>query len=267
MTAISRTPAQELLADARDYLFDLDGCIWFGSELAPGAAELVRQLRDSGRRALFLTNNSGATSESIAEKLGRLGIPATPAEVVAPLTVLTRHPALEGGGPAQVVGSDMIRQTLAAAGIPLAEEPEDAAALVVGNTRALTYQDVAAGMRALDAGAEFLALNADRRLPVEGGRFLPGSGAIVAAISTASLEQRQATLIGKPTRFFFDQALELFGATPATAVMIGDTPETDILGGRRAGLRTVQVGELVPESDEARPDLHLSGVHELLTLI
>src|SRR4029453_15632607 len=92
----------------RGFVFDLDGCVWTGDVLVPGAAEVLAMLREQGRRVSFLTNNSSARSAAIQVKLERLGVQAAKDEVLTPLEILSeviasrwglsRGPPLGGGG-------------------------------------------------------------------------------------------------------------------------------------------------------------------------
>lgn len=220
---------------------DLDGCVWFGGVLAEGASEAIARLRERGKRILFVTNVSNATRRGIAAKLSALGVPATGDDVQAPLELLPQHDYLSGEDVTVFAlcaagVSDAIREL----GIAVTEEPASADVVVVGRNPKMTYQDLAAATQALCSGARMLALNVDSRVPMEGGVIVPGTGAIVAALHEAT--GVEAEVIGKPSRFFFDSALRHFGADGGSTVMVGDTLDSDILGGQRAGLRTVLVG-------------------------
>lgn len=221
-------------------MFDLDGCLWFGEQLAPGAAELVRDLRAAGLRVAFLTNASVASASGLAEKLARLGIPAREEEVVAPLDVLADHGAFRTARRALVLGGPPVRACLEGRGIEVAERAEGAEVVVVGKDAGLTYGQLAEATHALASGARLLALNLDASVPGEGGRRSPGVGAIAAALSTASGVTPE--LVGKPSELFFRHALAQFGMPPDTTAMVGDTPATDVRGGRAVGVRTVLVG-------------------------
>lgn len=224
------------------WVFDLDGCIWGGDVLLPGAAELVAALRGAGRRVAFLTNNSAHPGSYIAAKLNRLGIPAAPADVITPVDTAggylkDRHGSvrvLYGGVPS-------LGESLAAAGHTVVSDPEAAEAVVMGRDPEWTYAKLAAICRAVERGVPFLALNLDVRLPLENGTWLPGLGTLVASVVTAT--GRQPEVIGKPSLRLFAAALARTGTTPARSVMIGDTPEADSAGGQAAGMWTVQIGD------------------------
>ncbi|HLR45799.1 MAG TPA: HAD-IIA family hydrolase [Deinococcales bacterium] len=250
------------------FFFDLDGCIWFGDELAPNAARLVARLRASGKRVAFVTNVSSATAGAVAGKLERLGIPAVAEDVMTPLTVLDRHRLLEGNPEVFLLGNEAIRATLTEAGFRLTADPEAARVVIASRDTGLTYSQLAEAATALFSGAELLALNLDARVPVTGGKYVPGNGAIVAALTTATGVTAEA--LGKPSEFYYAQALRRFSAAPATTAMIGDNLDSDIAGGNAADLLTIQVGgdtysqrEPAPVPDHSVADLH--GLEQLLT--
>lgn len=254
-------PAEPVLAYAQSYLFDLDGCIWFGDQLAPGADALVRDLRASGARLGFLTNASVADAAGLAAKLERLGIPAGAEDVLAPLDVLVRHPRIRGNPAVLVLGVDDIRRTLTDAGATVVDAAEDADVVVLGKDPDLTYARLAEATHALDLGAGLVALNADASVPGSGGRRWPGVGAIAAALTTAS--GVRPDVVGKPSAYFFDIALDKFAMERERTVMVGDRPDTDIRGGNAAHLTTVLVGDAEPREERDEPDLRVADLFEL----
>jgi HAD superfamily hydrolase (TIGR01450 family) len=260
-----RTAAEAPLADARTVFLDLDGCVWFGSQVADGAAELVAALRRSGRRVAFLTNTSNSRAVTVAAKLERLGIPAVEADVLMPIELLAEHPRLARRPRAWVVGRPDVKQAVAAI-TPVAATPEEAELLVLSRDPDLSYGDLTDALQVLMRGGALLALNLDARVPVEHGRVLPGTGALAAALSYAS--GVDPDVVGKPSRFFFEAALRRFGATAAGAVIVGDTLESDIAGGQAVGMRTVLVGDRRSSEtgDGPEPDLVVARLVEVRDL-
>lgn len=238
------------LADVRAVFLDLDGCVWFGERLADGAAALVRDLRASGRRVAFLTNTSNRRADQVAAKLRRLGVEAEAADVILPLDSLATHPWLRGRPPIWYLGPAAVRPLVAELA-PLAATPEEAEVLLLGRDPTMTYDDLTDALQVLVQGGRLLALNVDPRVPVEGGRMLPGTGAIAAALSYAS--GVPAEVVGKPSRVFFETALRRLAADPARALIVGDTLDADVAGGAAAGLRTVLVGDPTPSTLDPAP--------------
>ena len=256
---------QTFLQEARSFLLDLDGCVWVGEELAPGAAELVRDLRADGVSLGFLSNTSWTDAAGAAAKLERLGIVASERDVVTPMSVALARPELAPAARVFVLGTEAVADLLREAGRVVVTDPDAADTVLVGKYDGLTYARIAAATQALVRGARLVALNLDANVPGEGGRILPGVGAVVAALTTAS--GAEPRLVGKPSLAFFRHALEHFGMDPEATVMVGDRLDSDVRGGRRAGLRTVLVGAEpgdVPVEDA--PDLRVPGLVELRSL-
>ncbi len=245
--------------DYRTVLLDLDGVVYRGDQLLPGARAFVAWLDATGRDTRFISNNSMASPEEVAAKLRRLGIAAPEGRVITASRVAvdllaTRFP----GQPAWIVGLPPLRQMAAEAGLRVLnlrnnDRPDDPAypataarVVLVGLDRSLTYAGLQQATRALLAGAEFLAINRDPQLPVEDG-VDPGCGAILAALQVAS--RREGEIIGKPAPALLLNALAALHADPARAVMIGDALEMDIEAGQRAGIDTILVlsGLATPE--------------------
>lgn len=254
------------LDGVRHYLFDLDGCVWNGGTPAPGAAALIVALRSTGLGVFFLTNVSGSTAPALAARLSRAGIVTEPAAVMAPLSVLPRHPLLRDRPAALVIGTAVVHAVLREHGVRVVENPEDAGIVVVGRDPRMTYGDLAAAVRALDRGAPLLALNLDRRVPSGGGVFVPGVGAIVAALTAATGVQPE--VVGKPSAFYFQEALRHFGIAAGGTAMVGDSFDSDVAGGARAGLRTVLVGPGLGDEDAGVcPDVRVGDLDELRRLL
>ncbi len=253
------------LADVDTVFLDLDGCVWFGSQLAEGAMDLVRDLRSSGRRVGFLTNTSNHGTAHVAAKLQRLGVAAALDEVIMPVDSLAEHPRLRQRPSVWFFGPDEVRPHVAAVAA-IAETPDEAELVVLGRDTRLTYADLADALSVLVRGGGLLAFNVDPRVPVEGGRMLPGTGAIAAALSYASGVQPE--VVGKPSALFFETALRRFGATAERSVMVGDTLDSDIAGGASVGMRTVLVGEASPSMLESPPipDHHVARLREVWAL-
>lgn len=227
------------LADLRGFVFDLDGCVWNGDVLNPGAGETLAGLHAAGRRLAFISNNSRATGGDLRGRLHRLGV--TVAEhVLTPLEIIGRVIA-DAHGPSRVLvmGADELARAVARGGheIVAMERYREATVVVVGNDFDLTYERLTAASRAAAAGAPIVTPNVDPRLPIEAGDFLPGCGAIVQAVAVAA--GKPPTIVGKPEPPLFRIALERLGLPPGEVAMVGDSVPSDIAGGRAVGMPTV----------------------------
>ena len=256
------------LADLSGFAFDLDGCIWTGAVLLPGAAELLTALRRRGKRVAFLTNNSRELPESVAGKLNRLGVEASPREVLTALELLGQEIARRfGRTEVLVLGVDEMAEALKAHGhrvVPL-ERWQEARVVAVGNDPTFDYAKLKAASEAVAHGANFITVNLDPRLPLEKGEFDPGAGALAEAVAVAS--GARPLVVGKPRPLIFKTALERLGCRPREAAMIGDSLRSDIRGGRAAGMYTVWVAPRGAKTERGiRPRLRVTSLADLLAL-
>jgi 4-nitrophenyl phosphatase len=251
------------VADARGVVFDLDGCVWRGKELTPGASELIDTLARAGCPVAFLTNNSRATARDIHARLAALGVAARADRVLTPLEILG-HYIRERHGVARVLvmGAAEMTTVIQAAGHAIVgfDEYADATVVAVGNDFELSYARLTAAARAVAAGAALVTPNVDPRLPVEDDDFLPGCGAIVEAVAIAGM--RRPEIVGKPEPPLFQIALDRLGVAAPHAVMVGDSVASDIQGARRVGMRTVLFAPAA-KGDAPEADLTVHSFAEL----
>lgn len=227
------------LHDLRGFIFDMDGVIYRGNAVMPGAARFIAALREARIPYLFLTNNSTTPPAAVARRLVGMGIPATADDVLGSAEATAAILATERPGcTVYVVGEEGIREALHQAGLKLTDNYRQAEAVVVGMDRNATYAGLRDAALAIQRGAVFIATNTDRSLPTEEG-LIPGAGSLVGMLEIATGAQARA--IGKPEPGIFHLALKRLGTPAAYTAVVGDRPETDILGGQRAGLRTIAV--------------------------
>jgi 4-nitrophenyl phosphatase len=223
----------------RAFIFDMDGVIYRGHEVVPGATEFIANLRQAGIPFIYLTNNSSTPPDKVALRLADMGIPATASEVLTSADVTAAEVSRAvTGRQALVVGEEGIRSALARCGFTFVDDHRDADVVVVGIDRQTTYARLREAALAIRRGAPFFATNTDRTLPTEAG-LVPGAGAIVGFLQIAT--DVQPTVLGKPSPGIFHYALRSLGTDPEATATIGDRSETDILGGQRAGLSTIAV--------------------------
>ena len=261
------------LADRFDgLLVDLDGVVWTGRDPVPGSPEALRALLEAGKRVVFVTNNPGRPPAAYAERLGELGVEVGEEQVVTAGMVAARlagEAARAAGeaGSALVIGAEALKEMVAATGARVVEGEEawEADVVVVSGHRGFDYGELLAAKRALDRGAAFVATSRDPTMPYPGGE-LPGTGAVLAAVETAT--GRRAEIAGKPERHLFEMAREALGEAEPVA-MVGDRISSDVAGGRAAGLETVLVLSGTTSREQAAaadpaPDLVLEDLSGLL---
>jgi 4-nitrophenyl phosphatase len=240
------------LRDIQGFAFDLDGTIWEGPRLLPGARELVDDLRAAGVAVVFASNSSRHGSGVLRSRLAELGIDSAPQEMLAALDLAGEEVRrCMGAVRVLALGTDELTETLVASGHVLVADDDWtlAQAVVIGIDPHFSYDRLRAASRAVAAGAAFFAVNMDRNFPIGPGLFDPGCGALAEAIAVAG--GARPIGIGKPEPPLFRAVIERLGCTPPQAAMVGDSTASDIQGGRAAGMFTVWVN---PEHEGTLPD-------------
>jgi arabinose operon protein AraL len=252
----------------RGWLFDLDGTIYLGEELVPGADAVVRTLRQAGRRVAFLSNKPLQTREDYARKLTALGIPADPDDVINSSLVLARHLAtLDRGAPVFVIGEPPLIAELRACGFEVRRDHR-VRWVVIAFDRTFDYAKLHVALQAVRGGARLIATNPDRTCPTAEGE-IPDCAGMIAAVEAVTGETVEI-VVGKPSPIILEVALRRLGVTAADCVIVGDRLETDIVMGKRHGLATVLVLSGIARAGDARiaeigPDAVLPSVRELIT--
>jgi NagD protein len=219
------------------YLIDMDGVIYKGSELIPGADRFIEQLRADDVPFLFLTNNSQRTRRDVATRLRRLGIDVTEEHVYTCAMATARFLAQQKPhGTAFVIGEGGLLTALHNNGYAVVDRDPDY--VVIGEGRTFSSENVEAALNMILGGAKLVATNLDQNCPTQHGSR-PGCGALVAMLEAAA--GVKAFSVGKPSPVMMRTARKELGLTAEQTVMIGDTMETDILGGVQLGYKTVLV--------------------------
>jgi NagD protein len=246
------------------FLIDMDGVIYRGNSLIPGADRFVNQLRELAIPFQFLTNNSQRTRRDVAAKLKRMGIHAHERDIFTCAMATARFLAQQKpGGTAYVIGEGGLLNALHSNGYAIVESEPDY--VVVGEGRTFTMEIVEAAMRMILGGAKLVATNLDPNCPTQHG-LRPGCGAVVAMLEAAT--GRKAFSVGKPSPVMMRAARKELGLSTEQMTMIGDTMETDILGGVQLGYQTVLVLSGGTRREDLsqyayRPDVVVESVAEL----
>ena len=226
------------LASIRALVIDADGVLWHGRNPLPAVPAFFDFLRAREIRFIIATNNSARPGSEIVERLAHFGVTITENQVLtsAEATALFLPRVIPRGGRVFLIGGEGLANELTRAGFQLVEE--NAVAVVVGLDTHLTYQKLKRATIEIRRGAKFIGSNADKTYPSDEG-LVPGSGAIIAALETAT--DVAPSIIGKPERAMFDIAIEKLNAPREFVAMLGDRLDTDIEGAQRAGLHSILV--------------------------
>ncbi|MFL6162685.1 MAG: HAD-IIA family hydrolase [Jatrophihabitantaceae bacterium] len=250
----------QCLADRYDVaLLDLDGVVYLAEEPVPGAASALAAARERGMRLAFVTNNASRTPDQVAALLGKVGVPADPAEVVTSAQAAAHYLAdrLPAGSKVLVLGTVGLVDAVTERGLrPVFSADDRPAAVVQGFFPDVTWRNLAEAALAIGQGAFWLATNLDATVPSPRGP-LPGNGALVAALRHATGVTPAAT--GKPDPSMHTESVERSGAQ--APIVVGDRLDTDIEGATRVGCPSLLVltgvtspAMLLAASPEHRPD-------------
>lgn len=252
------------LARLRHFLIDLDGTIYLGRDIIPGAAEFVQFLRDTDRRYLFFTNNSSKSARAYADKLSAMGVPSTPDNVLSSGEATVRY--LLSETPYRrvfAVGTPSFEAELRDAGFTLSEDGAEAVVLAFDST--LTYAKLERACLLLREGLPYYATNPDKVCPTEYG-YIPDCGSMAALLREAT--GRTPEFVGKPNPAMIRMGMQKIGATPETTAMVGDRLYTDMQMAYNADTASILVlsGETKRndlDAAERSPDFVFDSVRDL----
>jgi len=239
------------------FLIDMDGVI-------PGADSFIHLLLEREIPFVFLTNNSQRTRRDVVCKLERMGIRVTESHIFTCAMATARFLAAQKpNGTAFVIGEGGLSHALHRNGYAIVDDDPDY--VVVGEGRTFNMETVEAAVRMILRGAKLIATNMDPNCPTASGTR-PGCGAIVAMLETAT--GRKAFSVGKPSSVMMRAARKEIGLSATETIMIGDTMETDILGGVSMGYTTAPVLSGGTKREDLalfayRPDFVLESVADL----
>ena len=224
----------------RGVLLDLDGTVYLGETLIPGAGEAIRAVKGAGVQVAYLTNKPLQPRAAYAQKLTRLGVATAPHEVVTSSTVLARWLRQHApGATLYVIGEPPLLAELRQAGFALSHDPQEIDVVVAAFDRGFDYRKLTIGMTAIRRGARFVATNPDRSCPMPEGE-IPDCAAVIGALEGCTGKQVEVVM-GKPSAVMLEMALQVLGLGAGDCLMAGDRLETDILMANRAGVRSALV--------------------------
>ena len=215
-------------------LLDIDGVLYVGDEPIAGAHDALAELRGLAGALRLVTNTTSRSRREVAEHLAELDFEAPIEEIITPAAMAVRHCEEQGYESVELVVSDGLREDLQIFESPSGGHVDAVILGDVGNR--FDAELLNRVFRLLMDGAELIALQHNRYWLRKDGLTLD-VGAYAAALEYAT--RREAVVVGKPSRAFFDAALAELGLE--TAVMIGDDVEADVGGAMAAGLAGVLV--------------------------
>lgn len=250
------------------YIFDLDGTVYVGDVPLPGAPETIRELINRGSRCVFLSNKPIEPVEKYYKKLITMGIPVEDGAIINSSMVMAKYlKGIKPGLRIYLIGEEPLAEELLKSGCIITPNPLEAEYVVVSWDRNFNYKKLNEAMQAVLNGAHLVATHPDRACPVPGG-VLPDAAGMIAAIEAVTGKKCEE-IVGKPSSWMINAALERLNLPKEEVLMVGDRLETDIKMGKIAGIKTALVLTGVTRREdtnilEIQPDYVLDSLIDLL---
>lgn len=254
-----------ILQQKQGFIIDMDGVLYHGNNLLPGAKDFVEWLKQTGKSFLFLTNSSERSQKELQQKLDRLGIEVGEEHFYTSALATAGFLASQcPDGSVYVIGEAGLTNALYNAGFSMNDVNPDY--VIVGDTRTYNFEKIEKAVQLVLKGAKLIGTNSDLTGPTERG-IVPATRALVAPIELAT--GRQAYFVGKPNPLIMRHALKRLGTKPEDSAIIGDRMDTDIVAGIESGIDTILVLSGVSTRQNItsfpyQPKFILDGVGDIL---
>ena len=223
----------------KSFISDMDGVIYRGQHLIPGAKKFIKKLQKNNAKYLFLTNNAEQTPLDLQRKLEDMGISGLTEDnfITSAMATAMFLKKQQPGGTAYVIGAGGLINELYKVGFSISESKPDY--VVFGKTKSYNFEMIKKAIELVSKGAKFIVTNPDMTDPIEGGGIEPACGSLIAPIERAT--GKKAFFVGKPNALMMTLAKQKLGSHSAETVMVGDRMDTDIIGGIESGMTTCLV--------------------------
>ena len=262
---------KQILASKKLFLFDMDGTLYLGDRLFDFTISLLAEIRRTGGKYLFMTNNSSKSVADYIKKLEKLGISSTREDFItsSQATAYYLHKHHEGQR-LYVCGTESLKEELRWEGFTVTEKVEDTDCIVMGFDTELTFRKLHdVSYLLLSRELPYIATNPDLVCPTEFGS-VPDCGSVCQMIFNAT--GKRPVVIGKPSPLMPQLAMDRLGYSKEETCVIGDRIYTDVKSGLNAGITGILVmsGETTPEilaQSEDKPHLVLESAKEILEVL
>ena len=260
---------KQLLQEIGCFALDMDGTVYLGDNWIPGACEFLQKIKETGRKYVFMTNNSSKSRKDYIKKLEAMGLPVTGGELVTSGEATIRYIKINFQGKRVfLMGNASLAREFSEEGIALDDKTPEL--VVTAFDTSLTYEKLCMVCDFIRAGLPFIATHPDFNCPTPAG-YIPDIGSFHALIE-ASTGRRPDAVIGKPNREIIDCMLEKSGTGASCTAVTGDRLYTDVAAGVNSGLTGILVlsGEAtlkdVEESD-VKPHLIFDSVRDIIPFL
>lgn len=244
------------LKDIQAVMFDLDGTIYYGSQIIDGANQTIAFFRSHDVKVFFATNNSTMTRQGVYEKLVRMGVDCRLNEVLTSGFLATVYAKKEGLHDVHIFGTADLVCEFEQQGITV-NQSESAENLFIGYDSDMTYEHLTKAIRVALHAHRVIACNRERIFPGDNGKLLPGCGAMTAPIEWCA-NRKCDVVIGKPSTMMVDYLCEQFHLKRESLLVVGDTYESDVAMAENASCPSVLIG-----ADENYRGLQIGTIGEL----
>ncbi len=248
------------------FLIDIDGVVFSSNQPVDGAKETLDYLEKNKYKRLFVTNATRHSNKALVEKFSKLPVNVTIDEILNSAYATADYVVgKKNGAKCFLTGADYLDDVYRNKGLNVTRTEEKVDFVVLGFDKRINYEMMASALRMILDGADLIAMHEDKFYPSE-GKLCISLGAFVKALEYSS--GKKAIVIGKPNKNFFDVALAKLNSQASKAVMIGDSITGDIVGAKKAGLKTVLVktGNFRKEdldNSEIKPDFVIDSIKDL----
>ena len=223
-------------------IFDLDGTIYFGEQIAKYANEILTNLEKLGYEVLFLTNNSTKTREEILEKLQGLNINTSLNKIYTSSYATAKYLDEISIRNIFLIGTEGFKKELNLLNINVVDEAK-AEAVVIGLDVKFNYEIISRALIAVNNGSKIIASNKDKNYPIENGVLRPGSNAILASLLGSCDDKEIDFIAGKPNTYLLEIICKDFQLHKDDIYVVGDSLESDIAMADAYGCKSILVGE------------------------
>ena len=249
------------------FIFDLDGTIYRGNDIIPGADKTINKLKELGKKILFISNKTTGTIEEYFNFLKGFGLDIEQNQIINSTLVLKKYLRHNYQGKKFfAIGEKVFIDELIKSGMVFSDKPAEIEILIVTLDRTLNYDKLEIAAKALENGARFFAANVDDTCPVEGGEVLD-AGSTISALEKRT-HRKLEMHFGKPSEFMMQEIRNLLNNNLANTLLLGDRLETDILMGNKLGIDTALVSTgvklYVNGKTDITPTYNLGSVYDLI---
>lgn len=254
----------ETIHNKQGFIIDMDGVIYHGNKILPGAKDFVDWLVKSKKHFLFLTNASDKTPKELQEKLMRMGVEVDKSvfytsALATAMFLNSQRPK----GSAFIIGEPGLINALYNVGYTMNNIDPDY--VIIGGTSSYTYENIEKAVNLVLKGAKLIGTNPDVTGPIENG-IAPATKALISPIEMAT--GKTAYFIGKPNPLMMRNALKKINTKREDAIIIGDRMDTDIIAGIESEIDTALVLSGITKTETIddypyRPRFVLNGVVDI----